>query len=278
MRKKQKMLFGKKNCKNCGSSYDIAEDTCPACHDINETFNALHLPKNVIWLPAITQLILFGIGYVGIDILSFIGQIIIANFFEEIDATYYMIINTIRYVGAFAAMFIVLTPYLRKFAKHLKKVIPYLIGVLGFMALIGFNIIYNGIVSLFYTTSESDNQAVANSMISTYPVLCVFVLGIIGPLVEEGTFRLGMFNFLLRVNKWVAYVVTILFFGFIHFNFFAGSVEGYINELLNLPSYLFAGFALTFLYHKFGFGASATAHILNNLYSVIIFIIVNALK
>ena len=41
------------------------------------------------------------------------------------------------------------------------------------------------------------------------------------------------------------------------------------NELLNMPLYLFAGFAFSFLYDKFGLAASFTSHALNNLVSII---------
>ena len=272
------MLFGKKNCKHCGSSYDVAEDTCPACHQPNEDFDRLGLSRNVVWLPYLKQVLLFAIGYLGLDLIALLVQLFLGSFFEEPDATYFTILNTVRYTGIFAVMIIIITPYMKKFLVTFKKLIPYLIGILGAMGLIGFAIIYGNIINLIYPTETSDNQQIANEMISAYPILCLLVLGIVGPIVEEITYRVGVFTFFLRINKWAAYLVTAVIFAFIHFNFFAGTAEGYINELLNLPSYLFAGLFLCFLYHKFGLASSVTAHILNNLYSVVMMIILNAIK
>ena len=71
------------------------------------------------------------------------------------------------------------------------------------------------------------------------------------------------------MNVFLAYIVTSLVFGLIHFNFFATG-DALINELLNLPSYVISGFLLTLAYDKFGFACSSVAHIVNNLFSIVV--------
>ena len=272
------MLFSKKKCTQCGSSYDVVDETCPMCGTRDEHFRELKIPENVVWLPIIKQILLFVFGYVGLNVLSLLAELILGGLFKEVNAAYYMTMNSVRYFGILIAMVILLWNNFPRFKKSLIKWQPYLIGLAGGVALILSNIIINMIVNSFYTTSTNQNQSVANDMVTLYPVLCVFLLGIVGPVVEELTYRVGLFTFLLRTKKWIAYIVTILMFALIHFNFFAQSGAEWINELLNLPTYIAAGLIMTFLYDKFGFAASSTAHIFNNLYSVLVTIIITSIK
>ena len=46
-----------------------------------------------------------------------------------------------------------------------------------------------------------------------------------------------------------------------------------VNELLNLPSYMISGFLLTLAYEKFGLACATTAHVFNNLYGVVVTIL-----
>ena len=83
--------------------------------------------------------------------------------------------------------------------------------------------------------------------------------------------RVGLFTLAKRFNHVLAYIVTALVFGLIHFNwaaFGAGDSALLINELLNLPDYVLAGLIMCALYDKCGFAASATAHIVNNCVSL----------
>lgn len=272
------MLFRKKKCTQCGSSYDVVDETCPMCGTRDEHFRELQIPENVVWLPIVKQMLLFVFGYIGLNVLSLLAELVVGGFFKEVNAAYYMTINSIRYFGIFVAMIILLWNSFPRFKKSFKGWQPYLIGLAGGVALILSNIIINVIINSFYTTSTNQNQSVANDMVIMYPVLCVFLLGIVGPLVEELTYRVGLFTFLLRTKKWIAYIVTILIFALIHFNFFAKTSEEWINELLNLPTYIAAGLIMTFIYDKFGLAASSTAHIFNNLYSVLVTILLFNLK
>ena len=91
---------------------------------------------------------------------------------------------------------------------------------------------------------------------------------------EECAYRVGLFGLASRLGKPLGYILTGLVFALIHFDFGAAfnfGPEGFASavlEWLNLPIYLFSGLAFTFVYDKVGFGASVTAHTLNNMFSI----------
>ena len=156
--------------------------------------------------------------------------------------------------------------------KTFKNWINIFYGVAFGAGLIGFSLLYNYIISITGAGTSNDNQQAVESAISLYPVGCVIVLGIIGPLCEELTYRLGLYGFIRKRNMWAAIIVSSLLFGLIHFNFAAENKEQLINELLNLPSYVISGVILGFAYEKGGLATSCTAHIMNNLIATIIMI------
>ena len=119
----------------------------------------------------------------------------------------------------------------------------------------------------------NENELQSRAIIDTYPILSILVLGIIGPICEELTYRLGMFSLIGRINRVLAYIITSLVFALMHMNF--SSNANIVVELLNLPSYIFAGVAFCFAYDKFSLPCSLTAHTLNNLFAVIFQIILN---
>lgn len=268
-RKKRKMLFSKKNCSDCGSNYDIVDATCPVCGHRDENFETLGIPKNVTWLPWPKQIIIFAIGLIGLNLMSIIGELIFMHFIDPNSVTYLTVINVFRYAICALAICLVIFKDFKKFKDAFIKWQPYLIGV-GFAAAILISqVIINLFIQSLHPTTTSDNQQAVVSVITAYPVLSIFLLGIVGPLVEEFTYRIGLFTFLRRVNVFLAYIVTSLVFGLIHFNFFATG-DALINELLNLPSYVISGFLLTLAYDKFGFACSSVAHIVNNLFSIVV--------
>jgi len=273
------MLFGKKICSKCGSNYDIVESTCPVCHERDENFESLGIPKQIIWLPFYKQLLLFIIGFIGLNILGIIAELFAIPFkdnFSEVGLTMFM--NTFRYVGVAMGMGFLIWNHWPRFKEHFNRAFPYLIGLAGGAAVIGAQVFINMITNAIYPTSVNENQTLVNSVIDAFPVLSIFLLGIIGPVVEEFTYRLGLFSFLARSKKWIAYLVTTIVFAFIHFNFFAGNLDAYIVELVNLPSYIVAGFLFCLWYDKFGLASSITAHCVNNLYSILMFFVLKLIN
>ena len=271
------MLFRKKTCENCGSAYDVVEDTCPACKHRDEHFEELGIPKNILWVVTWKQLVFFAIGLIGLNLVSIIAQLFLGNLSETHPITYVTVVNLIRYGLCAVAIGLVLIHDYHKFIPHFKKWQPWVIGIGFAAALVVSTIIYNSIVNVLYPTTPNENQTIINDVIGSFPITSILLLGILGPVVEEFTYRVGLYSFFRRINKYAAYALTIVIFGLIHFNFFAKG-EDMINELLNLPAYMISGFLLTLAYEKFGLACALTAHIGNNLYSVLMTILFNLLK
>ena len=167
---------------------------------------------------------------------------------------------------------------LPKLLYHFKKWKPYVFGLAGAIAIVLFEIAYTNILNLFYKYQSSGNEEGIRSIVLAFPVASVFMLGIVGPICEELAYRVGLFASISKYRKWLAYVVTSLVFGAIHI---VGSLitgASVWNELANLPVYVIAGLAFSFLYDKWGFASSTTAHICNNLYAVLATIISNSIK
>ncbi len=271
------MLFGKKNCSQCGSSHDVVDATCPACRCKDENFDTLGIPENILWLPIWKQIVIFVIGLIGLNIFSLIGELIFYNYYEEHYVTFITLVNVFRYSLAAISIAAVLFGDFYRFKPHLKKWQPWLLGVAFGIGIIIATILYNAIVNSFYTTTDNDNQEAVNSVVSAYPYASIILLGIVGPVVEEFTYHVGLYSFLRRVNKYLAYAVTVVIFGLIHFNITATG-DSMINELLNLPSYMIAGFILTLAYEKFGLSCCVVAHVTNNLFSILIIILFNVIS
>ena len=218
------------------------------------------------------RLTLFLLGFIGLDIVTLIIQLILQLIIPEYfvkDSPYYItgltIINTIRYMLLSITFVSLLLPRLKIIIKKFKDWKGDIIG-LGFGAgIILLTIFYNLIISQFIDLGTNTNEVAAESMIVAYPVLSIIVLGILGPICEEITYRYGLFSLLDKKNKILAYILTPLVFAIIHFDF-TGDL---VIELLNLPVYIIAGLSLTFAYDRFGFNTAIIAHITNNLYAII---------
>ena len=144
-----------------------------------------------------------------------------------------------------------------------------LIGIGFGVALILITICYNLLISQFVDPGTNNNEIYAEQMILSYPALSIIVLGILGPVCEEITYRYGLFSLLDKKSKILAYILTPIVFALIHFDF-TGNMK---VELLNLPTYILAGVGLCFAYDKFGFNAAVIAHVTNNIYAIIVTLI-----
>ena len=189
-------------------------------------------------------------------------------------ASYLMLNNTICYFAVFFVMILFLVGGYRQAFKSFKKWYAYFIGIAAGIFLIIFSISYNLITNVLIESGTNANQSAANNMMKSYPLISLLLIGIVGPIVEEFTYRVGLFSFLRRINVWVAYLVTIVFFTFIHFNF---DTSNLLQEFISLPNYIVAGLVFCILYDKIGLSASITAHITNNFTAAVFTILVTLL-
>ena len=218
-------------------------------------------------IPLVKKIFLFVTGFAGIYLIALLASAFLL--FSNLDKTQQASVSTfITYGVLFAILFGILNFDLKHIFNEFKKWKSWLIGIGFGAALILVPIFYTTIISEFYEYHINENETSLRQIIAIYPVLSVLFFGVIGPICEELTYRVGLFGSLSKY-KWLAYLVAIFVFALAHFSFTA---EGIIDELINLPIYLFSGFMFAFAYDKFGLSASLAAHMTNNLYSVIVII------
>ena len=234
-------------------------------------------------LPAVKQLIIFGVGWIGFKILAYTIQVALIIFAKArgwdanellTQFSTSMIINSVCYIGLLIALLLIANTDLVKILKSFAQWQSYLAGVICLLSIFAFNFLYGNTIEILKSAGiinipvgNNVNEASLQSLQDVYPFTCLVVFGLIGPICEELTYRVGLFSLLKRRNRAAAYWITIVVFALIHFNFSTNSVT-LLNELLNLPYYMFAAFAFSFTFDKFGFAGSVTAHILNNLISL----------
>ena len=267
------MFFGKKKCANCESEYDVALPTCPVCGEHDAEYDKIRLPKEVTWMPWWRQLVIFLIGSIGLTLAqSFVLVIVYAiDKSHDLDITGTLAVNGFSYLIILGGMVAIMFPYFKPALKSFKKWLPYLMGLAAAGALYAFSIFYNVILQILpIEATDNANQSLAVQLVKSYPAISFILIGLLGPVAEELTYRVGLFTLGLRMKKWVAYVVVTIIFALIHFDFTSfGNTAQLTNELLNLPSYAFAGLTFCFLYDRWGLAASLSAHMTNNLLSCI---------
>ena len=253
-------------CAECGNTYDRLLLRCPYCHKGNEN----RPNTRSTFLPIGYQISLFLIGLIGLNVLAVIFSIIFAVVVKDNDPYKYLLINSMTYVTLFVIDFCVILKYYNEFLEPFKKGRTYIAGLVGFAFVYGGSLLVSFIMSVIVPSAGTgQNQSIAEQMILNNPVVCVFVLGLIGPFVEECAYRIGLFSLCKRASRVLAYILTIIVFAVIHIDFFA---ENIVNELVALPDYLFAAAIFCVLYDLEGFGAVFIAHALNNLLSVILIV------
>ncbi len=269
------MFIKNKICEKCQKGYDNHLDYCPHCKENNQTRDRKRF-EGVTYYEFWRQIIIFVIGAFLLSVVATIISAIFSSFdLNELKAT--AIINFLTYAIVFVALLLSLLPEYRPLLKSFKGYKPYVFALAGLGAILMFNYVYLTIIGLIYPISDNANESAINSIVPMYPILSILIFGIVGPLVEEMTYRLGLFSFFKRINTILAYAITMIIFALIHFDFYSFTSGTYINELINLPSYLAAAFVLTFLYDKFGFASSSLCHIANNMLSIMMTIIMSLL-
>ena len=285
--------FSKKTCANCHHGYDPVEMSCPNCGQENDEkrFAIGHLHQ--IHTHPGRQIAFFLIGLVGLSvasltistIVSFALGIIYAGdpvgLDTALESTWAaLLMNSLAYVATSIALFFVSRPCWKQIARGFKSWIPYVAALVAVILMFGIELFYNNLVAdpimrgLGITPSANANQQSIAAMVSAYPFICVIVFGILGPAVEEMTYRVGLFSFLGRVNKPVAYLLGMLIFGAIHFSWTSFTDPTKLAvELINLPPYIGAGALLCFVYDRFGLSASFMAHSTYNILGVILMVI-----
>lgn len=234
-----------------------------------------------IFLNKWIQLKLFLTGSFGLMVLSIFFAVLFAvgaNFYLEGEAyqsllsssQFLVAINFISYLTIMLIFLSWLTSkgMLKSFISLIKNGLVwqksfFYFGML-YLSLLVLGLIYE---SLGIIIEDNNNQTTITQLTLSFPVLSILTFVFLGPIVEEITYRLGLYSFIKRYNRWLALVITALIFGFIHFDY---SSSNYMNELMNMPLYILAGIIFTFIYEKEGFEVATLTHIINNGFSLFI--------
>ena len=261
------MLIKNKKCPNCEGYYDPTLEKCPHCHKHNELYLNREISTHIAYLHPFAQIGLFLAGFALGGML--VAEIIISLFFNENTIADKNVLDAILFTGTYLLMLIGLSCIViftrRKyfFGKYKRK-IDYIYGLAYAITLVLIGSLIASFISIFHQVSENANQTAAETFSKNYPILAFFVIGLFGPICEELTYRVGLYSFLRRINKYLAIAVSSIIFAFIHFNFVGKDI---INELWNLPSYIISGVILALAYEHRGPACSMTAHILYNTFA-----------
>ena len=266
-----------KKCPHCHHEYEETSRFCPYCGAPNTNNQK---PQPVIQVKLARIVALFVVGFIGFEIIATLIQIpfllvarnnygsntdLIKTYLESAPVS--MFVNSISYCVVFVILLFLASPIIPYLWKSFKNKKSYAAGLVAVAAIFAFNLIYSiFLVLVGADVSNNDNQTSLDSIVRVYPLICLVVFGVFGPICEELTYRVGLFETMRQRNRILAYAVTIVIFTFIHFNFTADNL---VNEILNIPYYASAAFAFTFVYDKYGFAASVSAHVLNNMVSMI---------
>ena len=263
------MLLNSKKCPNCETYYDPTLKECPNCHKSNELYQERKVCERIVFFDFKAQIGLFLIGFGFVGML--LSEIIVSYFIPLIngdDLYKKTILLLLTYLMMFLGlMVIVLTTRRKEFFSKYKRPFDYAFGVVYAIAIVTASLLLSAFISFFHTVEDSANQESAVLISKNYPIIAFFVLGLLGPICEELTYRVGLYSFLRRINKYLAFIVTTIVFASIHFDFEAIRTPNIIEELWALPSYLVSGFILTLAYEHRGPACSMSAHILYNIFA-----------
>ncbi|MBQ6730445.1 MAG: CPBP family intramembrane metalloprotease [Bacilli bacterium] len=264
------MLFNNKKCSNCASYYDPTLKKCPICNKSNELYDQRRIPDSVVFFHPAAQIGLFlaGFSFVGMLVSEIISTIIFKGLPDrgladalEILFVYILMLSALLTISLSARASI--------FIEKFKRYKDYLFGLAYAGAIILTGVIINTIQGFIYQATNG-NQEAAESLITNYPIIAIFLVCLLGPICEELTYRVGLYSFLRRINKILAIIVTTIVFALIHYDF---SAKDYIAELWALPSYLTCGLILALAYEHRGPACSITAHVTYNIVALILVII-----
>ena len=291
-----KIYFRPTECPRCHSTYDPIENRCPSCGQVDPSRRDFHAFEHQVRDSWPRQILYFVLGWLGFQVLgAIVGLLVqlgfvaanpgatgteIQEYASSVNGNTLIIsITYAALIGVFA-LILGLTKRFPRFAESFKDYRNYLWGLAGFAAVFAFQLLYGTTTSYvlkvmgYVGETVNANESTLRAMCRAFPAVCIIVFGLLGPMVEEIGYRVGLFGLAGRFGKVWGYILSSLVFGAIHFNWGAlwtPELQATLPvELLNLPGYIISGALLAFFYDRFGLAASYTAHALNNLVAILI--------
>lgn len=270
--------FKKRICSNCGKLYEDSFHSCVYCQSKNP--NAKNKDLRV---ESGDQIKFFLLGSIGFVLITTIISLIISTFIKNTtSALFTAIVFLLSYLFASVLLFMSLFKYKKELLKSF-KINKVLWGVIGLELILlsssiisSFNeYVQHSLLGLSETIINENENSVRNVALS-YPVLSFIFIAILAPFVEEVTYRFGLYSFLKKINKYLAFFVSALVFACIHFGWdilFSGNTNLIIVELISFIDYFVSGLILAFMFEKCGIFGSLTTHSLNNVFAFIMIFI-----
>lgn len=254
------------SCPNCGLKRSPASTLCPQCdkatfidkckagYDAIDTMpNGKHFRATVLFL--FLNMLLPGII---IAISTMNAQADLANTLVNSSMGVWSLI-----IGQFA----VLIAFLLLCRKYLTGVFAKCMNVKAVLAacVLGGIVIVIGFcwdwVKNIIQIAVNKNTEASILLVKNFPAASFINMVIGAALAEEITFRVGVFGFVRRKSRILAYIVSAVLFGLVHVDLTGASVQ----ELLSMPIYIIIGLICAYAYEKYGLLANVIVHAMNNL-------------
>ena len=207
------MLLKHKKCPNCGAYYDPTLEKCPGCHKHNELYLNREINDKIAFMHPATQIGLFlgGFSFAGMLIIQILVALLIRDAITDktaLDATMISCTYILMLGGLF---FLIFFTRRKHFFSKYKRKIDYIYGLAYAITLIFVGALVGNVISLFYQVTDNANQSTAVIFSKNYPLLAFFVIGFLGPICEELTYRVGLYSFLRRINGGIILTVLVFF-------------------------------------------------------------------
>jgi len=261
-------LYSNNNNKKSLNFFSLNPNNQTYSHNKTTIYDAL---ENNILL----AVLLFVLGFIGPSIVGFVVENIIEDSYSKLMSEF--LCNFIPYIITFTIMLTIILsiPYLRKsLFNHQFSQRSYL-TLFTFLCLIIFYMgnIFISLVTSCFTTNSNNNQNAIEDLLYLSPLLTTIMTVIFAPLVEEITYRASLFAFFGHKHKYAALIVSSILFAFIHFDFRTIGKPTFVNEVINIFSYLFAGFFFGYTYLRSeNIFSNMTLHAVNNLVASLLII------
>ena len=147
--------------------------------------------------------------------------------------------------------------YLKDFKKRFIVILDkgFLYWTIGLIVMI----ISNILIIKFFPSAKANNEAGVQDIIKTLPILSVVSVGVLGPIIEEFTFRKALYD--LFKNKDIFIIVSGVIFGLMHVVF--SMKTGW--DLLYIVPYSALGISFAYMYVKTdNLLTSAMMHMIHN--------------
>lgn len=165
--------------------------------------------------------------------------------------------------------------FIQAFRKMQAKRMRCMLWILAGFAvnLIAANMVVPALLSSLIPVQASANQEKLQHLLLQFPFIMTVNIAVIGPLVEELVYRVGVFRSLAGRSRILAYLVSSLLFGFQHVMEAVVMQQNY-SELWYMIPYVCTGLIFAYLYDKTrNILVPVGMHVLNNSLGVLLLLL-----